>query len=126
MSERKSSGTEVINQELWQKASAVARGINKLIWAHTCFYIYNHIDEDLKDYGVYLNDYNKFSVKLDDGSEFCLIQPCPWLIYQLYEAKSKHSTSITCDENLMVKAYNKFERFFNHMINYCNFNLTAL
>lgn len=127
MGKRKSQSSKVVNQELWQKASKVAGGIKKLIWAHTYFYIYNHINEDLKDYDVYLNDYNKFSVKLDDGSEFCLIQPCPWLIYELYEAKAKTNSGHACDEDITIKAkaYEKFEQFFKHMITYCDINLTA-
>lgn len=114
-----------INNVLWTKASKVASGINKLIWANTYFYIYNHIDEDLKEYNVYLNDYGKFSVKLDDGSEFSLIQPCPHLIYQLYEAKVKANTGNISDNDTTIKAkaYEKFESFFKFMINYCSINL---
>lgn len=37
-----------VNKDLWKKASMVARGINKLIWVHNCFYIYPHIDLVIK------------------------------------------------------------------------------
>lgn len=116
-----------VNKELWTKASMVASGINKLIWAHKCFYIYPHIDEDLKEYNVYLNKYGKFSVRMDDGSEFFLIQPCPHLIYQLYEAKVKADNGNTTDENTAIeaKAYEKFKSFFEFMISYCNINLVG-
>lgn len=116
-----------VNNDLWTKASKVASGIKKLIWAHTCFYIYNHINEDLKEFNVYLNDYGKFSVRLDDGSEFFLIQPCPHLIYQLYEAKVKADNGNISDENteIKAKAYVKFESFFEFMISYCSINLMA-
>ncbi len=108
------------NQELYEKSKKVASGIHKLIWAHTCFYIYNHIDEDLRDYNVYLNDYGKFTVKLDDGSTYSLIQPCPWLIYDLYIAHEKVNTGDNTDATLVAKAkaYEKFESFFEHMIRY--------
>ena len=127
MSERKLQNSEVVNQELWQKASKVSSGINKLIWAHTCFYIVNHINDVLSDYDVYLNNYGKFSVKIDEGSEFNIIQPCPWLIYQLYDAKSKINKGSICDEDTTIraKAYEKFENFFKYMIHYCDVNLTA-
>lgn len=92
-----------VNKDLWTKASMVASGINKFIWAHTCFYIYPHIDEDLKEYNVYLNNYGKFSVRLDDGSEFFLIQPCLHLIYQLYETKVKADNGNTLDDNTVIK-----------------------
>lgn len=116
-----------VNKDLWTKASMVAIGINNLIWAHTFFYIYPHIDEDLKEYNVYLNNYGKFSVRLDDGSEFSLIQPCPLLIYQLYEAKVKADNGNTFDDNtaIKVKAYCKFKSFFEFMISYCSINLVG-
>lgn len=116
-----------VNKDLWTKASMVASGINKLIWAHTCFYIYPHIDEDLKAYNVYLNNYGKFSVRLDDGSEFFLIQPCPHLIYQLYEAKVKADNGNTLDDNtaLKAKAYEKFKSFFEFMLSYCSINIVG-
>ena len=116
-----------INKDLWAKASMVASGIKKLILAHTCFYIYPHIDEDLKEYNVYLNNYGKFSVRLDDGSEFFLIQPCPHLIYQLYEAKVKADIGNTLDDNteIKVKAYEKFKGFFEFMISYCSINIVG-
>ena len=75
-----------VNKDLWTKASLVAKGIRRLIWTYTDFYIFNHdISEELDVYNVYLNDYGRFSVKLDNGSEFFLVQPCPHLIYELYE-----------------------------------------
>lgn len=116
-----------VNKDLWTKASMVARGINKLIWEHNDFYICPHIDEDLKDYNVYLNDYGKFSVKLDNGLEFFLVQPCPHLIYQLYEAKVKADNGNTLDDDTAtrVKAYEKFESFFEFMINYCSINIVG-
>ena len=74
-----------VNKDLWTKASLVAKGIRRLIWTYTDFYIFNHdISEELDVYNVYLNDYGRFSVKLDNGSEFFLVQPCPHLIYELY------------------------------------------
>lgn len=116
-----------VNKDLWRKASMVASGINKLIWAHTYFYIYPHIDEDLKEYNVYLNNYGKFSVRFDDGSEFFLIQPCPHLIYQLYEAKVKADNGNTLDDKTVIKAkaYDKFESFFEFMISYCSINIVG-
>ena len=116
-----------VNKDLWTKASMVANGIKKLIWAHTCFYIYPHIDEDLKEYNVYLNNYGKFSVRLDNGSEFFLIQPCPHLIYQLYEAKVKADNGNALDDNTTIKAkaYDKFESFFEFMISYCSINIVG-
>ncbi len=116
-----------VNKDLWKKASMVTNGIKKLIWAHTCFYIYPHIDEDLKEYNIYLNDYGRFSVRLDDGSEFSLIQPCPYLIYQLYETKVKADNENTLDDNTVIKAkaYEKFESFFEFMISYCSINLVG-
>lgn len=72
MSERKSVSQREVNQELWEKATKVSKGIMTLIWAHTNFYIYPHIEEDLNEYGVhnvYINSYGKFAVRLDDGSE---------------------------------------------------------
>lgn len=116
-----------VNKDLWKKASMVARGINKLIWVHNCFYIYPHIDEDLKEYDVYLNNYGKFSVRLDDGSEFFLIQPCPHLIYELYKAKIKADSGNTLDDDTIIKAkaYDKFEKFFKFMISYCSINITG-
>lgn len=116
-----------LNRNLWTKASMVANGINKLIWAHTYFYIYPHIDEDLREDNVYLNNCGKFSVRLEDGSEFFLIQPCPHLIYQLYEAKSRSNNGDTIDGDTirMAKAYEKFERFFEHMISYCSINIVG-
>lgn len=116
-----------VNKDLWTKASMVASGIRKLIWVHACFYIHPHIDEDLKDYNVYLNDYGKFSVKLDNGSEFFLIQPCPHLIYQLYEAKVKADNGNKLDDNtaMKAKAYEKFESFFKFMIIYCSINIVG-
>lgn len=116
-----------VNMDLWTKASMVASGIRKLIWAHRCFYIYPHIDEDLKDYNVYLNDYGKFSVRLDDNSGFFLIQPCPHLIYQLYEAKVEADNGNILDDNtaMKAKAYEKFEGFFEFMIIYCSINIVG-
>ena len=115
-----------VDKELWNKASMVAKGIRRLIWTYTDFYIFNHnISETLEVYNVYLNDYGRFSVKLDDGSEFFLVQPCPHLIYQLYEAKAKADNGNICDEDMVTKAkaYDKFERFFKHMIIYCSIDL---
>lgn len=115
-----------VNKDLWTNASMAAKGIRKLIWTYTNFYIFNNnISEDLKVYNVYLNSYGRFSVKLDDGSVFFLVQPCPHLIYQLYEAKAKADNGNICDKNtaIMAKAYEKFERFFKHMIIYCSINL---
>lgn len=115
------------NNDLLTKSSMVASGINKFIWAHNYFYIYPHIDEDLKEYNVYLNNYGKFSVELEDGSEFFLIQPCPHLIYQLYEAKVKADNGYTLDDDttIKVKAYEKFESFFEFMISYCSINIVG-
>lgn len=115
-----------VNKDLWTKASLVAKGIRRLIWTYTDFYIFNHdISEELDVYNVYLNDYGRFSVKLDNGSEFFLVQPCPHLIYELYEAKAKADNGNSCDENtaILAKAYDKFERFFKHMIIYCSIEL---
>ena len=114
-----------VNKDLWTKASLVAKGIRRLIWTYTDFYIFNHdISEELNVYNVYLNDYGRFSVKLDNGSEFFLVQPCPHLIYELYEAKAKADNGNSCDENtILAKAYDKFESFFKHMIIYCSIEL---
>ena len=125
MSERRLSNSEVVNQELWEKATKVSKGIMRLIWAHTSFYIYPHIEEDLNEYGVhnvYINSYGKFSVRLDDGSEFILIQPCPWLIYELYESKFKIDKGSVCNEETKRKAnaYEKFNDFFEYMIFYAS------
>lgn len=113
------------NQELYEKSKKVASGIYKLIWAHTYFYICNPIDEHLRDYNVYLNDYGKFTVKLDDDSTYSLIQPCPWLIYDLYIAHEKVNTSDNPDRTIVTKAkaYEKFESFFEHMIRYRDIEL---
>lgn len=113
-----------IYKNLWLQATKVAEGINKFIWAHNYFYIRNSINKDLEIYNVYINRYEKFSVKLDDGSEFFLIQPCPHLIYELYEAKIMLEKGCT-DENIVIKAkaYQKFKAFFEFAINYCTIPL---
>ena len=125
MTKSKSVSSEVANKELYEKAKKVSKGIITLIWAHTNFYIHPHIMEDIKEYGVnnvFINTDGKFSVKLDDGTEFILIQPCPCLIYELYESKIKIETSSDCSKDTIRKAnaYEKFNDFFEFMIFYAD------
>ena len=110
-----------INQELWKKAWRVSQGIRKLIWACTYFYLYYSVEQALKEYGVevFINEYGKFAVNLDDGTEYELIQPCPNLIYDLYDAKDKVRNGESGEKVVRkANAYDKFEPFFNWMINY--------
>ncbi|MBR2587672.1 MAG: hypothetical protein IKD77_00490 [Bacilli bacterium] len=123
MSERKSVSQREVNQELWEKAKIVSKGIMTLIWAHTQFYIEPFVVQELNEagiYNVYITDYGKFAVRLDDGSEYFLIQPCPWLIYELYESKFQMDNSGICNEETTRKAeaYDKFNNFFEFMVFY--------
>ena len=109
------------NQDLWEKSCKVSQGILKLMYACTYFYLYCSVEQALKEYDVevYLDRYDKFAVRLDDGSEYELIQPCPHLIYDLYNAK-KLVESGECTAAIIRKAnaYEKFEPFFKRMIGY--------
>ncbi|MBR1884511.1 MAG: hypothetical protein IJ809_06270 [Clostridia bacterium] len=107
MVKSKTISSEVANKELYEKSKKVSKGIIALIWAHINFYIEPHIMEDIKEYGVnnvFINADGKFSVKLDDGTDFILIQPCPWLIYELYESKLKIETCCHCNQDTIRKA----------------------
>lgn len=69
--------------------------------------------------------FKKFNLSYFNFKKFFLVQPCPHLIYQLYEAKAKADNGNICDEDMVTKAkaYDKFERFFKHMIIYCSIDL---
>lgn len=117
-----------INQEVWKKAWRVSQGIRKLLWAYSCFYFDGSVEQELKEYGVevYINKYDKFAVKLEDGTEYELIQPCPHLIYDLYDAKDKVRNGES-DEKVIRKAsaYDKFEPFFEWMNGYVDKNIVG-
>ena len=111
-----------MNPELWDKATKVYQGIHRLFWRCKYYYVYKTVEDELNEYGgleTYLNQYNKFAVKLDDGTEYALIQPCPRLIYELYAAKDKAEKGDTSPETMRkANAFDKFEPFFKWMINY--------
>jgi hypothetical protein len=111
--------TEARSDEIREKAKSISQGILKLVWLHKYYKVHSSVELALKEYncGVYLNDAGMFSVKLDDGTEYYLIRPCPYLIRDLFEAKENLQSGIN-DANTLrrANAYDKFESFFKSMI----------
>ena len=117
-----SETVEFIDPEFWEKAWRVYQGIRKLIWECNCFYIYRTVEQSIKEYGIkttYVNEHGEIAVKLDDGTEYALIQNCPHLIYSLYKAKSDMENG-KVDDNVVrkAKAYELFKPFFDWMSRY--------